>query len=48
MTENATIVREQIWLETNMNVPPVDENLYVCALRSRNIPYDTQHGKLKR
>ena len=29
-----------------MNVPPVDENLYIKALRSGNIPYDTRHRQL--
>ena len=41
MSENARVVGEQRRLETNMNAPPVDNNLYVHSLRSRNIPYDT-------
>ena len=46
------IAREHRRLETNMNVPPVDENLYVQTLRNRNIPYnvrnrqyDNQHSR---
>ena len=41
MAENAKVVREERRLETDMNVPLVDENLYVHTLKSRNIPYDT-------
>ena len=41
MAENARVLREQRKLGTNMCVSLVDENLYVCTLRSRNIPYDT-------
>ena len=47
MAENTRIVREQRRLETNVKVPPVDAFLYVCALRSRNIPYDTWQRQLK-
>ena len=35
--------REYRRLATNMNVPPVDENLYVRSLRNRNIPHDIRH-----
>ena len=39
MAENARVVREQKrGLETNMNVSQVDNNIYVHALRCRNIP----------
>ena len=31
-----------------MNAPPVDDNLYVCALRGRNIPYNLQQKQLFR
>ena len=41
MAENAKLLREQRKLETNSNVPLVDENLYVYVLRSRNIPFNT-------
>ena len=30
-------------LATNMNVPPVDENLHIRWLRNRNIPYNPRH-----
>ena len=48
MAENTRVIREQKWLETNMNVPLVDYNLHVCALRGRNIPYDIWLGQLIR
>ena len=47
MAENARIVREQRRWETSMNVPTVDENLYVHALRSRNMSYNTWQRQLK-
>ena len=31
--------REQNRLATKMNVPPVDDNLYVKLLQNRDIPY---------
>ena len=34
-------VNEQRRLETNMNVQQVDLKLYVYALKSKNITYDT-------
>ena len=40
MTENIRVISEQKWLEMNMNVPLVYDNLYVLALRGRNISYD--------
>ena len=43
MTENIKIVREHSRLETEMNVPPVDSNLHVRTLRSRNILYDIRN-----
>ena len=39
MSENIKVAREHRKLETNMNVPPVDEKLYIRTWRSRNIPY---------
>ena len=39
MTENIKKVRECRRLETDMNVPPVDDNLYVRTLRNGNISY---------
>ena len=42
MTENSRIAREYRRFTTNMNVPPVDANLYVKSLRNRDIPYDTR------
>ena len=30
-------------LTISMNVPLVDENLYVSSLRNRNTPYDIRH-----
>ena len=41
MTENTRVIRKQKWLETIMNVSPVDDNLHVCVLLGRNIPHDT-------
>ena len=43
MAENSRMVREYRRLTTNMNVPLVDENLYVRLLRNRNIPYNIRH-----
>ena len=40
MTDSSRIAREYIRLTINMNVSPVDENLYVRSLRNRAIPYD--------
>ena len=37
MTENSRIAREYRWLTTRMNVPLVDEKLYVRSLRNRDI-----------
>ena len=37
------MAREYRRLTTNMNVPPVDKNLYVRLLRNRHIPYDIRH-----
>ena len=48
MAENTRVIREQKQLERNMNVPLVDDNLHVCALRGRNIPYDTKQRWLNR
>ena len=33
--------REQKKLTTEMNVPSIDENLYVKSLWNRDIPYET-------
>ena len=46
MTENIKMVRECRRLETDMNIPPVDNNQYVRTLRSRNIPYDIRHRQM--
>ena len=46
MTENVKIARECRRLETNMNVPPVDNYLHVRKLRSRNISYDIRHRQM--
>ena len=46
MAENARVVREQRRLETKINVPVRDENLYTHALRSRNKPYDMWQRQL--
>ena len=43
MAENSSIPRENRRLTTNMNVPQVDENLYIRTLKNRNIPYDIRH-----
>ena len=43
MTENIKIAKEHRRLETNMNIPLGDENLYVRTLRNRNIQYDGYH-----
>ena len=37
MTESSRVDGEYRRLTTNMNVPPVDENLYVRSLRNRNL-----------
>ena len=42
MMDNSRIATEYRRLTTNMNVPLVDENLYVRSLRNRDIPYDTR------
>ena len=42
MTESCRIAREYRRLTTIMNVPLVDENLYVRSLRNRDILYDTR------
>ena len=42
IAENSRMEREYRRLTTNINVPPVDENLQVRSLRNRNIPYDTR------
>ena len=46
MTENIKIVGACRKLEIEMNVPPVDNNLYVKMLKSRNIPYDIRHRQM--
>ena len=43
MAENCQMVREYKRLTTNMNVPLVDENLYIRSLRNGNIPNYTRH-----
>ena len=48
MAENTRVIREKKRLETNMEVPLVDNNLYVHTLRGRNIPYDTIQKQLNR
>ena len=45
---NFKTIREHRRLETDMIIPPVDNNLYVCALKGRNIPYDTRQKQLNR
>ena len=42
MPENSRIAGEYKRLNTNMNVPPVDENLYVRSFRNRDTPCDTR------
>ena len=42
MRESSRVVREYRRLAINMNMPPVDENLYVRVMRNRDIPYDTR------
>ena len=46
MAENIRIAWEHRRLETHMNVPSVDNNLYVRTLRNRNIQYDVRNGQL--
>ena len=46
MAENFTLVRECRRLETNTNVPAVDNYLQIRTLRIRNIPYDTKHRQI--
>ena len=46
MTENIKIVRECRMLETDLNVPPVDDDLYVRTLRNRNSPYDIRNRQI--
>ena len=46
--ENFKVLREHGRLETDMNVPSVDNNLLIRTLRSRNIPYDTRHRQIAR
>ena len=46
MRENIKIVRECRRLETDMNIPPADNNLYGRILRSVNIPYDIRHKQM--
>ena len=48
MAENFKVVREHRRLETNINVPPVDDNLQIRTLISRNIPYDIRHRQIDR
>ena len=48
MAENTTLIREQKWLEPNVHLPQVDDNLHICALRGWNIPYDTLQRQLNR
>ena len=40
MMENMKVAREHRSLETSMNVPLLDENLYVRTLRNRKIQYN--------
>ena len=48
MAENFKVVRECRRLETNINVPPVDNNFHIRTLQNRNIPYDTRHRQMDR
>ena len=48
MAENFKVVREYRRLDTGINVPPVDNNLQIRTLRTRNIPYDTRHRQTDR
>ena len=48
MAENTRVVKERKWLETNMNLPQVDDNLYVHMLSRRNIPFDSGQKQLNR
>ena len=42
MTERSKLDREYRRLTTYMNVPLVDENVYIRSLGNRDIPYDTK------
>ena len=46
MIESFKVVRVYRRLETDMNVPPVDNNLQVRTLRNKNIPYDIRHRQI--
>ena len=46
MAENIKIVRECRMLGPDMNVPPVDDNLYVRTLRNRDISYDIRNRQI--
>ena len=46
MAENFKVVRKCRRLETNMNVPPVDNYLQIRILRNRNIPHDIRHRQI--
>ena len=48
MAENFKVVKEYRRLETNINVPPVDNNCQIRTLKSRNIPNDARHRQLDR
>ena len=48
MAANFKLEWEQLRLETDMNVPPVDTNFQFRTLRSRNIPYDKRHRQVDR
>ena len=43
MAEKSKVARKYRRLATNINVPPVDKNLYVRTMRNRNIPYVIRH-----
>ena len=42
MEEGSRLDKEPKRLATEMNIPPLDENLYVKSLQNRDIPYETQ------
>ena len=42
MTESSRLERKYRKLVTDMNVPKVDDNLYMKSLRNRYIPYNTR------
>ena len=46
MAENFEVFRDCRRLETNMNAPPVADNLQIRTLKGRNIPNDIRHRQI--